>query len=67
MELVSGFPITIYPGMQETQLRGSSNHILNILESDEIFDKIYNLEKYMFKNSDTAARGNQIFIVGIKR
>ncbi|RCX21017.1 methyltransferase family protein [Anaerobacterium chartisolvens] len=63
---VSGFPVTIYPGMQETQLRGSSNHIINILDNEEMFNKIFDLEKAMFTNSDLAARGNQIFIMGIK-
>ena len=66
VEMISGFPITIYPGMQETQIQGNSQHIKDILSDKEIFDKIYNIEKKLFNNSDIAARGNQIYIVGKK-
>lgn len=65
-ELISGFPITIYPGMQETQIQGNSQHIKDILSDKDTFDKIYDIEKKLFKNSDIAARGNQIYIVGKK-
>jgi len=67
VELVSGFPITIYPGMQETQIKGSSGHVTDILTSAEIFNKIYETEKALFQNTDTAARGNQLYIVGKKK
>ena len=67
VELVSGFPITIYPGMQETQIKGSSEHVTDILTSAEIFNKIYETEKVLFQNPDTASRGNQLYIVGKKK
>lgn len=63
-ELISGFPITIYPGMQETQIDGNSEHIQDILENEKVFNKIYEIERKAFKNSDIAARGNQIYIIG---
>lgn len=63
-ELLSGFPISIYPGMQETQINGNSEHVQDILSSEKIFNDIYNIEKELFKNTDTAARGNQIYIIG---
>ena len=67
VEMISGFPITIYPGMQETQIQGNSQHIKDILSDKEIFDKIYNIEEKLFNNSDIASRGNQIYIVGKKK
>ena len=67
VEVLSGFPITIYPGMQETQIKGSSTHVTDILTSSEVFNKIYEVEKVLFQNPDTAARGNQLYIVGRKR
>lgn len=66
IELISGFPITIYPGMQETQIDGNSKHIQDILANEDTFNKIYEIERELFKNTDTAARGNQIYIVGRK-
>lgn len=64
IELLSGFPITIYPGMQETQIDGNSEHVKDILSNEKAFNEIYNIEKELFKNSDTSARGNQIYIIG---
>ena len=64
VELLSGFPITIYPGMQETQIDGNSEHVQDILSDEKTFNEIYNIEKSLFKNSDTASRGNQIYIIG---
>ncbi len=65
-ELVSGFPITIYPGMQETQIDGNSEHVQDILANKDVFNRIYEIERELFKNPDIAARGNQIYIVGRK-
>lgn len=68
IEILSGFPISIYPGMQETQIQGSSEHVLDILEDERIFKKIYSIEMQLSEeNSDQASRGNQIFIVGRKK
>ena len=64
VELLSGFPITIYPGMQETQIDGNSEHVQDILSDEKTFNEIYNIEKSLFKNSDTASRGNKIYIIG---
>lgn len=64
--ILSGFPITIYPSMQETQIEGDSMHVANILSSKKNFDKIYEMEKKLLHNTDLASRGNQIYIVGQK-
>ncbi|MBR4806294.1 MAG: hypothetical protein IKZ64_00560, partial [Alphaproteobacteria bacterium] len=64
VDFCSGFPNMIYPGYQETQLRGQTGEIADILENKEIFEKIFNMEKQHIKNGDIAARGNNIFIFG---
>jgi len=63
---VHGFPITIYPGMQETQINGSSQQISDILEDPNNFDLIYNLEKNLTLEREAASRGNNLFVVGVK-
>ena len=64
VDFCSGFPNMIYPGYQETQLRGQTGEIADILENKEIFEKIFNMEKQHIKNDDIAARGNNIFVFG---
>ena len=64
---VYGFPITIYPGMQETQLRGETKKLENILNDEEKFNFIFNTELQLYKNEDAAGRGNQIIIIGRKK
>lgn len=61
---VYGFPISIYPGMQETQLRGQSDSLSDILADKNTFDEIFNMEKNLYKNQEAAARGNQLIIIG---
>ena len=62
---VIGFPITIYPGYQETRLTGSSANIVNVLDNSENFDRVFNLELKLL-SSDNASRGNNLFAVGKK-
>lgn len=50
--------------MQEIQIDGNSEHVQDILSDKKTFNEIYNIEKSLFKNSDTASRGNQIYIIG---
>ncbi len=59
-----GFPIAIYPGYQETQLHGESKQNSEILSNN--FEKIYELEKNLIENEETASRGNNLFIIGTK-
>lgn len=63
----SGFPNLIYPGYQETQLHGQTGEIADILENKDIFEQIFNMEKENISNLDISARGNNIFIFGIKK
>lgn len=65
--MISGFPSVIYPNIEETTIRDSSQKLVNILEINERFNKIFQIEKNLMGKSDIAARGNNIFIVGVKR
>jgi ubiquinone/menaquinone biosynthesis C-methylase UbiE len=66
VEDITGFPITIYPGIQETQITGSTENLKEILSLKQNFENIYEIEKYFLFKGNHAARGNNIFIVGKK-
>lgn len=66
IEKLSGFPVTIYPNFQETQISGSTKSLSDLLSDKSNFDRIYTIEKKLIENTDLAARGNNIYIVGKK-
>lgn len=57
-----GFPISIYPGMQETQLRGQTQMLKDLLEDEENFQKIYEMEKVICMKTEAIARGNYLLV-----
>ena len=61
---VIGFPVSIYPGYDETQLEGSTQQIVDILGSKENFQKIFEIEKALLQQPEVAARGNNLFVWG---
>jgi ubiquinone/menaquinone biosynthesis C-methylase UbiE len=63
---IYGFPITIYPGMEETQITGSSEGVKNLLENVDDYEKIYKLEKKLLMRCDASGRGNNLFVFGTK-
>lgn len=60
-----GFPILIYPGYQETQLHGETKEIADFISIN--FDKLYELELKCIKDEECSARGNNLFIFGLKK
>jgi hypothetical protein len=66
VERLTGFPNLIYPGYQETQLRGSTTVLQNVLGTQEAFDEIYEMEYQAQKDDAIVARSNNVFIVGRK-
>lgn len=60
-----GFPVTIYPNFQETQLKGSTKSLSDLLSSRDTLDRIYKIEKSLLAD-EAAPRGNNLFIVGKK-
>jgi len=64
---LTGFPNTIYPNFQETQLSGQTTNLANLLSNKQTFKSILQIEKKLYTNQDISSRGNNIFIVGKKR
>jgi len=65
MELL-GFPAFIYPGYQETQLEGNTFELVDLLKDPSAFEEVFNIEME-FMDEQLAARGNNLYIVGIKK
>lgn len=65
--LLTGFPSTIYPNYQETQIKGQTKNLANLLSSKGNFDQIFDLEQKLIEQKDIASRGNNILIIGIPR
>ncbi|MBI2668946.1 methyltransferase domain-containing protein [Candidatus Woesearchaeota archaeon] len=63
---IFGFPVTIYPGMQETQITGSTEKIENLLKNSDNYTNIYKLEEQLSSRGEIAARGNNLFVIGTK-
>lgn len=63
---VTGFPSSIYPGYQETQLHGSTANLKGLLEDEDSFQRVFEMEKRLIQSEGIASRGNNIFIVGRK-
>lgn len=61
---ITGFPCTIYPNRQETQLGGSSQEIAAILSINDNYTQLLALEKELMLDEEVTARGNNIFVVG---
>lgn len=66
VELSTGFPSLIYPGMNETQLHGSTASLDQLLSDKSLYKRIYEMELWALDQSGIAARGNNLFVVGKK-
>jgi hypothetical protein len=67
VKFLTGFPNVIYPSFSETQLKGQTQSIANLLANNIQYDLLLKLEQQLTTNKDIAARGNNIFIVGEKQ
>ncbi|MBN1275308.1 class I SAM-dependent methyltransferase [Candidatus Woesearchaeota archaeon] len=63
---VKGFPVTIYPGYQETRISGDTASLKDILSGEESYGRILAIEKNLVEYADAAARGNNLLMVGKK-
>jgi len=63
---IFGFPVTIYPGVQETKITGNTDNIKEILSDSGTFKKIEEIERGLILNEELAARGNNLLAVGQK-
>jgi ubiquinone/menaquinone biosynthesis C-methylase UbiE len=63
---VIGFPITIYPGVEETKIHGQTEKLKNIFANEKIFNKLLKMEEEVCVNEDAAGRGNILLGIGKK-
>ncbi|MFF4806487.1 class I SAM-dependent methyltransferase [Streptomyces sp. NPDC001351] len=63
VDLISGFPVLLYPGYQETQLHGSTRSLADLLGEPSAFERILTMERGLLGMSDTVGRGNNLFVV----
>jgi SAM-dependent methyltransferase len=60
-QLLTGFPVLLYPGHQETQLHGSTQTLQELL-SEECSARIIEIEKQAILSPGVAARGNNLYL-----
>ncbi|WP_158298454.1 hypothetical protein, partial [Halorubrum sp. SD626R] len=65
-EYTHGFPVTIYPDVEETQLSGNTASISEILEDDNNYEQILETEWNLLHSTETATRGNNLLAVAHK-
>jgi len=63
---VLGGPNFIYPGMEETNVHGSTKQITNKLIDENNFNKILDLELTHYGDSDVVGRSNVLLIIAKK-
>lgn len=62
-----GFPISLYPGYQETQISGSTTTLSTLLNNQNSFNALLQIEKLLCYNDNISARGNNLFSIGWRR
>jgi len=63
---VIGFPNFVYPNIEETYLEGQSENNKNILQMEDKFNSIMEIELKECFNSDLSSRGNALLVIGEK-
>ncbi|MEU2355481.1 class I SAM-dependent methyltransferase [Streptomyces misionensis] len=63
VDLISGFPVLLYPGYQETQLHGSTRSLADLLGDRRAFERILAMERSLLDRPDTVGRGNNLFVL----
>lgn len=61
-----GFPVTIYPQLEDTAISGSGKRTKAILEDADTFAIIEEIEKQLVLCEEAAPRGNSLFVIGRK-
>lgn len=60
---VFGFPVSLYPGMEETRLFGETESLGSLLGAPSAVQAIMDIEKEMCLRPDVSARGNQLLLI----
>ena len=63
---IYGFPITIYPNMEETTLAKNSEYMKENLTQKNITRKLLEIESKVCLEEETASRGNMLLAIGRK-
>jgi SAM-dependent methyltransferase len=63
---IYGFPVTVYPNMEETQVEGNSDANIKLFDDKKMVDLLSQIEWEFCQNQDTAARGNNLLIIARK-
>lgn len=63
---VLGFPISIYPQIEETYLQGSNSFALSLFSNAELREQLFKIEAEVCLNTEAAARGNNLLVIANK-
>lgn len=63
---IIGFPNFVYPNIEDTRVEGQSDKSKGILENEEFFNKIIEIEFQECFNKDISGRGNALLVIGKK-
>lgn len=63
---ILGFPVTVYPDIEETKITGTSKHVESMLGDEIKYKKLLEVEKNLVLKEEAASRGNNLFAVGVK-
>jgi len=64
---VFGFPVTVYPQIEETGLSSSSSFALTIFAQEELRETLTRMELQLCLNQEAAARGNNLLAVARRK
>ena len=64
---VTGFPVSLYPGLLETKIKGNTKLISYLFKNESNFNNLIKIEDILTDKEDVAARGNNLFVVGVKK
>lgn len=62
--MTRGFPVSVYPGYEETQISGNTETLRDLLSTE--FERVFDIERHLSKSPDAAARGNNVMLVAQK-
>lgn len=63
---VYGFPVTVYPNMEETRVEGNSDLNVKLFDDEKIVDALSEIEWDFCQKQEAAARGNNLLIIARK-
>ncbi|GAA2106903.1 tRNA uridine 5-oxyacetic acid(34) methyltransferase CmoM [Kitasatospora saccharophila] len=66
VSVLTGFPVAVYPGFQETQIEGTSVGVQQVLSDAEAYERIKAIELRLSGEPGLAERGNNLFVVARK-